>query len=113
MEDYKATPRPFLSGIRHEEGASTPLVENTLYRQLIGFLLYLTYSRLDISYVVSVAARYMQEPHELHWKAAKRILHYVQGTIDYGIHYTILAQLDLIGFTESYWAGDGNHRKST
>ena len=44
----------------------------------------------------------MQEPHELHLKAAKRILHYVQGTRDYGIHYTVDAQLDLIGFIDSY-----------
>ena len=88
MEDCKVAPCPFLSGIRLEEGGSTPLVDNTLYRYLIGSLLYLTHSRLDISYVVSDAARYMQDPYELHWKEAKRILHYVQSTIDYGIHYT-------------------------
>ena len=68
---------------------------------------------LDISYPVSAATRYMQELHELHWKVAKRILHYVQGTIDYGIHYAAEAQLDLTGFTGSNWAGDGNDRKST
>ena len=76
------------------------MVDNTFFRQLIGSLLYLTHSRPDISYAVSVASRYMQEPHELHWKAAKRILYYVQGTIDYGIHYAVGAQLDLIGFTD-------------
>ena len=37
----------------------------------------------------------------------------MQGTRDYGIHYTTDAQLDLIGFTDSDWAGDGNDRKST
>ena len=55
----------------------------------------------------------MHEPHELHWKEAKIILHYVQGTIDYGIHYASRAQLDLLGFTDSDWAGDGNDRKSS
>ena len=77
MEDYKASPFPFLSGIGLEEGDSTPFVDNTLYRKLIGSLLYLTNLRPDISYAVSVDARYMQEPHELHWKSTKRILHYV------------------------------------
>ena len=48
MEDCKETPFPLLSGIRLEEGGSTPLVENTLFKQLIGILLYLTHSRLDI-----------------------------------------------------------------
>ena len=72
--------------------------------------MYLTHSRPDISYVVSAATRYMQEPHEMHWKATKRIFHYVQGTIDYGIHYVARAQLDLTGFTDSNWVGDGNDR---
>ena len=87
MEDCKASPCPFLSSIRLKEGGSTPLVDNTLYKQLIGSLLYLTHLRPNISYVVSAAARYMQETHEMHWKEINRILHYVQGVIDYGIHY--------------------------
>ena len=95
MEDYKESPCPFLLGIRLEEGGSTPLVDNNLYKQLIGSLLYHTHSRLDIAYAVSAAARYMQEPHELHWKETKMILHYVQGAIYYGIHYAAGGQLDL------------------
>ena len=77
MEDCKAAPYLFLLGIRLEEGGSTPLVDSILYRQLIGSLLYLTHSRPYISYVVSVVSRYMQEPHEMYWKASKRVLHYV------------------------------------
>ena len=77
------------------------MVDKTLYMQLIGSLLYLTHLRLDISYAVSAVSRYMQEPHKLHWKEKNRILHYVQGTIDYGIHYAAGAQLDLTGFTDS------------
>ena len=89
------------------------MVDSTLYIKLIGILLYLTHSRPDISYVVSATTRYMHEPDELHWKASKRILHYVQGTIDYGIHYVAREQLDLIGFIDSNWVGYGNDRKST
>ena len=77
MEDCKVAPCPFLSGIRLKEGGFTPLVDSTLYRQLIGILLYLNHLRPNISYVVSVATKYMQELHELHWKETKRILHYV------------------------------------
>jgi hypothetical protein len=55
----------------------------------------------------------MQEPHELHWKDAKRILRYVQGTITFGIHYGADSTLYLIGFTDSDWAGDNIDRKST
>jgi hypothetical protein len=63
------------------------LVDNTLYKQLVGILLYLTHSRPDLSYVVGAVSRFMQEPHELHWKVAKCILRYVHGTITFGIHY--------------------------
>ena len=96
-----------------EEGGSTPLVDRTFYRQLIGSLLYLTHSRTDLSYVVNDVASFMQEPHELCCKETKHILHYVQGTREFGIHYYVGAQLDLIGFIDSYWAGDSINRKST
>jgi hypothetical protein len=52
MTDYKSAPTPFLSGIRLEDGGDTPLVENTLYQQLVGILLYLTHTCPNISYVV-------------------------------------------------------------
>jgi hypothetical protein len=87
MTDCKSAPTPFLSGVKLEDGGETPLVDNTLYRQLVGSLLYLTHSRPDLSYAVGIVSRFMQEPHELHWKYAKHILRYVQGTITFGIHY--------------------------
>jgi len=71
------------------DGATTPLVNNTKYIQLVGSLLYLTHYRLDISYVVGVVFRYMQEPHELYWKSSKMILRYVKGIPIFGIHYAI------------------------
>jgi hypothetical protein len=74
MIDCKFAPIPFLSGVKLEDGGETPLVDNTLYIQLVGSLLYLTHSKPDLSYAVGVVSRFMQEPHELHWKAAKRIL---------------------------------------
>jgi hypothetical protein len=55
----------------------------------------------------------MQEPHELHWKATKCIIWFVQGTISNGIHYAAGYELDLIGFTDFDWAGDNIVCKST
>jgi hypothetical protein len=75
--------------------------------------LYLTHSTPDLSYAVGIVSRFMQEPHELHWKDAKCILRYVQGTITFGIHYATDSTLDLIGFTDSDWVGDSTDYKST
>jgi len=113
MDDYKPAPTPFLSGVKFEAQCSSPLVDGTLYRQLVGSLIYLTHTRPDISYAVGMVSRFMQEPHELHWKAAKRILHYIQGTHNFGIHYAAGIELDLVGYTDSDWAGDSEDRKST
>jgi hypothetical protein len=113
MTDYKSAQTPFLSRVRLEDGGDTPLVDSTMYRQLVGSLLYLTHSRPDPSYAVGAISRFMQEPHELHWKVAKCILRYVQGTITFGIHYAVDSTLHLIGFTASDWVGDNIDRKST
>ena len=48
----------------------------------------------------------MFQPHEIHWRASKRILNFVQGTRTHEIFYKEKYDLDLIGFTDSDWAGD-------
>ena len=55
----------------------------------------------------------MDQPHEIHWKAAKRILNFVQGTRTHGIFYKAKYDLDWIGFTDSDWAGDSRDQNST
>ena len=62
---------------------------------------------------MNAVSRYMQQPHDLHWKAAKRILQYIQGTRTYGIHYAADSELELVGYTDSDWVGDSIDQKST
>jgi hypothetical protein len=59
MTDYKYALTPFLSGVKLENGGETPLVDSTLYIQLLGSLLYLTHSRPYLSYVVGAVSRFM------------------------------------------------------
>ena len=77
MDECKETKCPFLSGVKLGEFGSSPLVDNSLYRKLVEFLLYLTHSRPDLPYAVGDITRYMKENHDIQWKDAKRILHYV------------------------------------
>ena len=85
----------------------------TIYRQLIGSLLYLTDSRTDICHAMNSVSRYMQQTHDIHWKESKRILQYIQGTRTYDIHYATDSELELVGYTDFDWAGDSIDRKST
>jgi hypothetical protein len=113
MTDCKSSPTPFLSRVRLEDGGDTPLVNNVLYTNLVGSLLYLTHSIPYLSYAFGVVSRFMKELHELHWKATKCILQYVWGTITFGINYAIDSTLEFIGFTDSNWDGDSIDHKST
>ena len=66
MANCKPTLTPFLSRVKLEAQCSSPLVDGTLYRQLVGSLIYLTHMRPNISYDVGMVSQFMQEPHELH-----------------------------------------------
>ena len=76
-EDCKPAPSPFQYGVKIFATCTSPELDATLYHQLVGSLLYLTHSCLDLSFAVGRVSRYVQNPHESHWKAAKRILRYI------------------------------------
>ncbi|XP_031102051.1 secreted RxLR effector protein 161-like [Ipomoea triloba] len=95
---------------KDENGVS---VDSTLYRSMIGSLLYLTASRPDIMFSVGACARYQADPKESHVKAVKRILKYVKGTLNYGIWFSNDTNLSLVGFSDADWAGNADDRKST
>ena len=113
MAECKATKFPFLSRVKLGDFGSSPLVDNSLYKQLVGILLYLTHSRTDLDHAEDVVSRYIQDPHEIHWNYVKIILHYVQGTKHFEIHYAASSPLELVGFSDLDWNGDPNERKST
>jgi hypothetical protein len=72
----------------------------------------LTHTRLDLSFLFGIVAWYMQTPHEIHWKETKRILCYVHGTIQFGIHYSLGGTPLLVGFIDSDSTGDLDDQKS-
>ena len=62
-------------------------VDSSLYRSMIGSILYLTANRPDISYSVGVCARYQANPKESYMIVLKRIIKYVKTTADFGVWY--------------------------
>ena len=88
-------------------------VDSSLYRSMIGSLLYLTASRPDISYSVGVCARYQVDPKESHMTALKRIIKYVKTTAEFGVWYSRDTNDVLVGYSDADWAGNANDRKST
>jgi hypothetical protein len=106
MVDCKPVPTPFQSRVTLSASCSSPRINSSLYQQLIGSLLYLTHTRPNISFAVGILSRFS------HWKAAKRILRYIQGTTNFGIQYSS-GTSQLVGFTDSDWARSVDDRKST
>ena len=89
MEDCKPAPSPFQSRVKLTATCTSPEVDATLYHQLVGSVLYLTHTHPDLSFVVGLVSQYMKTPHEIHWKEDKRILRYVHGIVQFGIHYSL------------------------
>lgn len=85
MQDCIPVSTPAEFGLKLNKDHDGKKVDNTLYKQIVGSLMYLTATRPDIMYVVSLISRYMENPTEMHLLAAKRILRYLQGTKDFGL----------------------------
>ncbi|RVW94187.1 Retrovirus-related Pol polyprotein from transposon RE1 [Vitis vinifera] len=95
---------------KDEKGKS---INSTMYKGMIGSLLYLTASRPDIMCSVCLCARFQSCPKESHLSARKRILRYLKGTIDIGLWYPKGDNFELIGFSDVDFTGCKVERKST
>ena len=88
-------------------------VDQKLYCSMIGSFLYLTASRPDIMFSVCMCPRFQAAPRECHLTAVKRILRYLKYTPNIGLWYPNCAHFDLVGFSDSDYAGCKVDRKST
>lgn len=112
MDQCRSAATPLQQNLKLRSGNSTKEVDATMYRQLVGSVIYLTTTRPDLAYSVSVLSQFMSKPLESHWIAAKSVLRYLCGTVNYGILYTDVSDVTLAGFSDSDWAGNLDDRKS-
>jgi hypothetical protein len=89
------------------------LVDQKLYRSMIGSFLYLSASRPDIMLSVCMCARFQANPKECHLVAVKIIFRYLVHTPNLGLWYPKGSTLDLLGYFDSDYAGCKVDRKST
>jgi hypothetical protein len=113
MEDCNPTETPIPLGTKLSKQDEGPTIDSTLYKILVGILLYLTTTRPDIMYATNFVSRFMESPKDSHWKMAKRILRYVAGTLNFGLWYTQSEDDHLSGYTDSDFAGNLDDRKNT
>uniref|UniRef100_A0A2N9EXN8 4-alpha-glucanotransferase n=1 Tax=Fagus sylvatica TaxID=28930 RepID=A0A2N9EXN8_FAGSY len=83
------------------------------YRRLVGKLIYLTITRPDISYAVSIVSQFMTNPRVPHMNAVIRILKYLKNAPGRGLFYRSSGHLRIEGYTDADWAGSPSDRKST
>ncbi len=67
--------------------------DTTMYRCIVGNLIYMTIIRPNLNYVVGVVSQFMQTPRKLYLDAVRRILRYIKHTLQCGIFYEIKSQL--------------------
>ncbi|XP_016177810.1 uncharacterized protein LOC107620108 [Arachis ipaensis] len=77
----------------------------SMYRRLIGRLMYLCFTRPDLTYSVHVLSQFMQNPRTEHWHAALRVVRYLKGHPGQGILLPKENDLQLDGWCHSDWAG--------
>ncbi|XP_059629766.1 uncharacterized mitochondrial protein AtMg00810-like [Cornus florida] len=83
------------------------------YQRLVGKLIYLSMTRPDIAYAVSVVSQFMHSPHTLHLDATIRILHYLKGCSGRGILFANHGHLRVEAWTDANYAGSASDRRST
>jgi len=84
------------------------------YASVVGSLMYAQVcTRPDIAFAVNALGRYLSDPGLDHWKAVKKVFRYLQGTKDHMLTFKKSDQLQVIGYSDSDFAGCPDDRKST
>ena len=89
------------------------LVNTTRYQKLVEKLIYLSHTRPDIAFAVSIVSQFMHSPYEVHLEAVYRILRYLKSTPGKGLFFKKSEQKTIEAYTDADWAGSVTDRRST
>ncbi|GJU88146.1 retrovirus-related pol polyprotein from transposon TNT 1-94 [Tanacetum coccineum] len=113
MESSDPVDTPMVEKSKLDEDPQGKAVDPTHYRGMVGTLMYLTASRPDLTFVVSMCARYQAKPTEKHLHAIKRIFKYLRGTINRGLWYPKDSSIGLTAYADADHKGCQDTRRST
>ncbi|KAG6526851.1 hypothetical protein ZIOFF_016854 [Zingiber officinale] len=107
--------KPFRTPLQsndHLHHSDSEKIDPTIYRKLVGKLIYLTFTRPDLCYTVQVLSQYMSQPTIEHFKAALRVLRYLKGSPGCGVFYSSTSPRTLKVYSDSDWAKCQDTRRS-
>jgi hypothetical protein len=113
MLECKSMNTPMEAKLKLLVDTSSNWIDATLYRHIIGSLMYLTNTRLDICFAMNTFSQFQVEPRRVHPVATKHVMRYLKGTLDYGLSYDGDHDFTLSGYTDADWAGSVADKKST
>jgi histone deacetylase 1/2 len=115
MEDSNPIGSPMVSSCRLSKFGTDSMADPSLYRSVVGALQYATLTRPDIAFSVNKVFQFMAHPLDTHWKAVKRILRYLKGTLSHGLLInpsTTGPPFSLCAYSDADWATDQDDRRS-
>ena len=113
MLDCKPVDAPMDLNVKLVPSQGELLRDPGRYLRLVGKLNYLTITRPDISFSVSVVSHFLQSPCDSHWDAVVRILYYIKGTPGQGVLYENRGDTQVVGYIDANWVGSPIDRHST
>ena len=113
MTDIKVVSTSLEMNARLTPLDGTPLSDATLYRQLVGSLVYLIVTHPNIAYAVYLVSQFLVVPPFTHYVVVIHILRYIKGTMFHGFHFSAHSTLDLCAYVDADWAGDPTDHHST
>lgn len=113
MLECKTSPTPASTSIQRGKDIGAPFADKLLYHSTIGTLQYLLLTRPELAFIVNKLSQFLQHPTEIHWAACKRVLHYLKGTLQLGLHLRPSLHSSLYGYTDADWASTVDDRRST
>ena len=113
LEDTSSVDTLMEVNVKYRKDEGDLLNDPTLYRSLVGSLIYLTTTRPDISYAVHQVNQLMSSPRHLHLVAVRRIIRYLRGSPKRGLFFPTGSSLQLVAYSDADWVGCPDTRRST